>query len=92
MSEWCLDPFLPHYLTAPLAPLDGLARGDGFGHRSIRGGDYGSRPAIARSAFRTDRLEDFRSSDVGLRAARPLAGYRDAVTAAGAGSGTLVQR
>jgi formylglycine-generating enzyme required for sulfatase activity len=72
VSEWCLDPYLPRYFGATLAPGDGLAQGNGFGHRSHRGGNWGWDFRKARIAHRGDGLEGFRNSDVGVRLARAL--------------------
>ncbi len=65
VAEWCLDTWHPNYEGAP---SDGSARIDAkVKHRVIRGGSYGDKAELLRSAARVAAAEDTRNDRLGLR-------------------------
>jgi formylglycine-generating enzyme required for sulfatase activity len=69
--EWCADAWHESYDGAP---TDGRAWTDqGDGRRVRRGGSWYDSAWLARSAYRLGFRPDFRSENLGFRAARPAA-------------------
>jgi formylglycine-generating enzyme required for sulfatase activity len=63
--EWCLDPWHDSYTGAP---ADGSAWTAGGGaSRLLRGGSWLDRPAICRSAYRSNVHPDYRGYIIGFR-------------------------
>jgi formylglycine-generating enzyme required for sulfatase activity len=77
VAEWCwdlYDDYFPFEQENPVGsefPEDGGLRGV---NRVIRGGQWSDPAIAARSSQRYRQGEDFRSSAIGVRAARPLEG------------------
>lgn len=69
VQEWCSD---GHAAAPVFAPGDGRQRGDDEQRRAFRGGSFQSPAQVVRSAWRHAMTKDWRSHDLGCRAARPL--------------------
>ena len=70
--EYCLDRYASYDESSP-REVDGLRDVPGTVHRSVRGGSYSDRAAVARSSMRTVRLPVFLGPNHGVRPARAVA-------------------
>ena len=68
--EWCRDVYAPY--TAPVKQGDGERQTPDTGLRVTRNGDFMSKAAYARSAFRDKLAPDYRYFNLGVRPARVL--------------------
>jgi formylglycine-generating enzyme len=66
--QWCADWYGPEYYAA--SPVDDPAGTDSGNGRVLRGGSWGSRPFIARSAVRSGGAPGDRVDSTGFRVAR----------------------